>query len=812
MKDNINLMNPLDARASSDIARNKVLAVEQSLADFVTEDSERSGLSVKNYLYALYKWRWLIIVSVLTCTVLVAVVMGFKADMYEAEALVQVDLENSGLSLATTKGAPSFLSGPVNDPAYFNTQLQILNSPALLRTVVKQLNLEQERGFFTPDPWIVKEYETTKSNILKSAGLIKARPHIPEEEANSIAPSVSKDELIEAQKLAPYVDFIQKNLDIEPVQEKRTAFFKGTRLISIQFQHVDPTYAAKVSNAIAAALVDENQERRTNGKIVESTYLKNRIRELKEQIQAAEEHLIAYANSNQILSLDPSQNTVVDRLVGLNRQLLDAENERKLAEGAYRAALAPGAASALADDKDIVKVIVGADTKLSELKQKREQLLVQSTEEWPEVKETDKQIAVLETFINDTRSRATKSVLTNLETRYRQAMAREDDLRKAFNVQRTETVAQNEAAINYRIIQQEIETNKNLLEGLLQRNKENEVLLAGSPNNIHVMSYAMLPYRPVSPKRTMITSAAFIFMLIFSSGLVLLKEHGNENVCSASDAERWLRAPVLGEIPSATRRGLISTFKNALPIKKDRTRHSMTDVDSSPQLTESYRQLRNAIQATVKRYPFKTLLVTSNVAGEGKTVTAIKLAESLVHAGACVLLVDADMRCPRLHGLMNLENDEGVATLLANDISEAEAIAIAKRHAVNGLFVLPTGPVRGDGAELLDAERLEWLLAELKASFDYIIIDSSPMLTFSDSMLLASVVDEVLLVVKSDSIEGASVRRTRQLLQNVGANIAGVVLNDIDPYAPHFHSNSDQLQYYANRDMRTKELPNGTGE
>src|ERR1700755_2962451 len=106
MKDDTNLMNPLDARASSDIARNKVLAVEQSLADFVTEDSERSGLSVKNYLYALYKWRWLIIVSVLTCTVLVAAVMAFKADMYQAEALVQVDLENSGLSLATTKGAP----------------------------------------------------------------------------------------------------------------------------------------------------------------------------------------------------------------------------------------------------------------------------------------------------------------------------------------------------------------------------------------------------------------------------------------------------------------------------------------------------------------------------------------------------------------------------------------------------------------------------------------------------------------------------------------------------------------------------------
>jgi capsular exopolysaccharide synthesis family protein len=202
--------------------------------------------------------------------------------------------------------------------------------------------------------------------------------------------------------------------------------------------------------------------------------------------------------------------------------------------------------------------------------------------------------------------------------------------------------------------------------------------------------------------------------------------------------------------------------------------------------------------------------VTSSFPEEGKTSTAINLAESFAHAGARVLLIDADLRGPRLHILRDLENDEGLTTLLSKDLGEIDTIPFVRRHEVNGVFLLPAGPPRSDRAELLDAQKLQKLLDGLRESFDYIIIDSSPVLTFSDAMLLSAVVDEVLFVVKSDSIAGSSVRRARQLLHNVGASIIGVVLNDVDPHSPHFYLNADQGHYYYNSNVGMKELPNGT--
>src|SRR5206468_8354328 len=176
-----------------------------------------------------------------------------------------------------------------------------------------------------------------------------------------------------------------------------------------------------------------------------------------------------------------------------------------------------------------------AELKLAELKQKRAELLVENTEKWPAVKEIDKQIAERERQMNDTRARASRVVTTNLATRYQQAQQTEDALRKSYEQQRGETLTQNEAAVTYRIIQQEIDTNKTLLDGLLQRTKENDVVMAGTPNNVRVVDYAIAPKKPVAPRRSLIVGLSLLVSLGCGIGLAFLIEYLDDSVRSTED-------------------------------------------------------------------------------------------------------------------------------------------------------------------------------------------------------------------------------------------------------------------------------------
>src|SRR6185369_14325676 len=208
--------------------------------------------------------------------------------------------------------------------------------------------------------------------------------------------------------------------------------------------------------------------------------------------------------------------------------------------------------------------------KLSSLKQKRAQLLVDNTEEWPEVKEVEKQIAAVEKDIQESRSSVASTEAKTLEIRYHQALDREQALRSAFDQQRGATRTQNEAAINYHIIQQEIETNKTLLDGLLQRAKENDVILAGTPNNLHVTDYATPPRVPIGPNRLQGIVLAFLFSLGFGVCLATMLEYLDDSVRSSDDVNNMLRLPTLATIPilknSKPRRAL-SNGSNSLQLQ-----------------------------------------------------------------------------------------------------------------------------------------------------------------------------------------------------------------------------------------------------
>src|SRR5687767_2019441 len=291
---------------------------------------------LREYWRSIRKHLWLVIGVVVMVSMLAIVYMARQPDIYEARARVQVDLEVNNPALGSLKGNSIVLNTPYQDPKYFNTQLQIISSTGLLSRVVKTLDLEHNQAFLNPQSF---NRRSTWESVKRMFGIGGRSQELPPDTRlddalliDKIAP-VSRDDLAEVNRLAPYVQSLQKGLSVKEVND--------TRIIEIRYTHLDPEIATKVLNTIVDTFAQSNLEMKTETSSSAGDFLQRRIATLQSEIRSGEERLINYAKNHQILSLDASQNTVVERLAGLNRQLLEAENERKMAEAAYRAGLRP---------------------------------------------------------------------------------------------------------------------------------------------------------------------------------------------------------------------------------------------------------------------------------------------------------------------------------------------------------------------------------------------------------------------------------------------------------------------------------------
>jgi capsular exopolysaccharide synthesis family protein len=766
------------------------------------EASPEGEMHLRDYWKTIRKRLWLIIGLALIVGAITALRQARQPDIYQARARVQVGAETYSPAMGASRGESYYPDNSYMEPEFFNTQVQILTSPTLLRRVARNLDLEHNRSFLDGRT----EPRSTWKSLLSMFGFGQ-KPQAPKNQnvlpdtgaAVLASNSSSPDDPAEVERLTPYVDSLQGMVDVEQV--------KKTYLIDLRATHTDPAVATKVVNAMADAFALWNLEVKTKTNTVAGTYLQKRIAELQSQIRSGEEQLVNYAQSHEILSLDASQNTVVERLAGLNKELLEAENDRGLAEAAYRTSQLPGATEANAEVSD--KQIAELKSRLGELRQKRAQLLLTDTEESPEVKDATQQIATLEKQLADTRGSAKQVITTNLEVNYRKAQDREKTLRDSFTKQRAETVAQNQAAINYNILKQEIETNKGLLAGLMQRSKENDVTMAGTPNNIHVVDYASIPKGPVGPRRMQAVMLAVVLAVAFGIALALFLEYLDDTVKDARDVETGLRLPSLAIIPIAGR-----SRQRFLPISRSLQRTNGNG--ASPELliantsstvqAEAYKHLRTSILlSTAGRAP-KSLLVTSSVPAEGKTTTVINTATVLAQTGAQVLIIDADMRRPRLHQVLDMSNDEGLSALLSSDMVEADVLSKIKKYQDTNIFLLTSGAIPPNPAELLGSSQMKQLLEIVGNKFNYVVIDSPPIASFTDGVLISALVDGVLLVVHGGKTSRQVVRRARQMLHEIGAKIIGVVLNKAEmrsgsDYYYHYGYNG----YYSNNEERSSQ-------
>jgi succinoglycan biosynthesis transport protein ExoP len=436
-----------------------------------------------------------------------------------------------------------------------------------------------------------------------------------------------------------------------------------------------------------------------------------------------------------------------------------------------------------------------AQQKMNELREKKAQLLKHVTEEWPEVTLIKNQMAELEKQISEEDSREQDVVLTNLKTAYNQALSREQSRRDAFNQQNADPQTQNEASVNYKIIQQEIDTSKGFLDGLLKSSRENEIMIAGVPNNIHVTDYALTPGGPVGPKRFLGISVVFLCSLFFGTGLSLLFARSDDMLHSVDQVESALGLPVLGSIPSARKLQQHSSYKNALSIqrpgeKKPAHPELLLNGNARSPLAESYRKLRTSILRSSGGPSPKTLLVTSSLPSEGKTTTAINTALMLAATGASVLLIDADLRHPSHHAIFNVENDLGLSSILIEHKSNEAIFSAIQKLDEQKINFMSAGPITDSAAELLGSEEMLRVLDVLTDKFDHIVIDSPPIAYFTDSIILSSVVDGVLLVVNGGKTSGTVVKRSWKEMEEVGANVLGVVINNLATISQEYYSYS----------------------
>jgi polysaccharide biosynthesis transport protein len=745
--------------------------------------SEIEATTLRDYLFVVLKRKWLIISLVLVVTSLVTIQMFRQPSIYEAEATIKI--EPKPRSVLQAKDV--VITGP-NDPNFWGTQLKLLENPALARQVALTLDLQNNPTFFGSQTGGFFSSLRRIFSGKKQAAPVASKPSdlaiISETEASELSPE-------ELAGLEPYEDAIIAGETIDTIP--------GTNLVKIKFTHADPELALKVANTLAEVFVNNNFERATIGSTRAEDLLAKEIANLQSKIKHDQEVQFNYAKSKNLpLTPDQSANLELQKLATLSQQLLTAENERKEAEAKYNAAKSETDPYSIPEVQDS-KRIATLRERISMLTEQRDALLVIYTKEWPAVKKLEAQIKPLEAEI----AKAPLEVLSGMRTKYQAAVAKEASLRKAYDQQKGTTTQQTRDQIEMLAMSQELETNKQSLNTLLQRKRDLDVTSKDRPNEVSLTEPGRLPRVPIGPPRVRNIMIAFLLSLGAGIGLAVLLDFLDDTVKSIDDVDRYIHLPALALIPSNRTSRRSRLIEGATPTPTaETTALAMIDDVRSP-IAESYRHLRTSLLLSSAGQPPKTILVTSSQPSEGKTTTAINTAVMLAQTGADVLIIDCDLRRPRLHAHFDLPNSKGLTNWLSGETNLDDLIQTHERQP--NLKLLTSGLVPPNPAELLGSDQMRNLLGILSKKFAHIIVDSPPAISFTDASILSTMVDGVVLVVHGGKSSRAVVRRAKQQLLDVGAHIFGVVLNNVKLETQDYYYSGYYSSYYGDADTLDNE-------
>ena len=748
--------------------------------------------TIRDYLFVVLKRKWLILSLVLVVTSLVTIQMFRQPSIYEGETVIKI--EPKARNVLQTR---DITINAQTDPNFWGTQLRLLENPALARQVVLTLDLQNNPAFFGGQ---------SQGGVFSSLRKIFSGQKATQAQRSSsteltvVGEDEAANEALTPEKLAelePYEDAIIGSESIEPIL--------ATNLVKIKFTHSDPELAQKIANTLAEVFVNNNLARATAGSTKAEDILAREIANLQSKIKRDQEAQFNYAkNKNLPLTTDPKTNLEVVRLATLSGQLLEAENDTKEFKAKYDAARTQPDSFSIPDVQTSKRIDMLRE-RISALIEKRDALLVIYTPEWPEVRKIEAQIKPIE----DELAKAPTEIVNSMKRRYEAAASKEQSLRRAYDQQKGKTTQQTRDQIDLLAITQDLETNKQYLNTLLQRQRELTVGQGTQQNDVSIATPSRLPKTPVGPPRLRNIIVAFLLALAAGIGLAFLLDFLDDTVKSIEDVDRYLHVPALALIPASRneRSRLIGISGPAGPAPSETTALAMIDDSRSP-VAESYRHLRTSLFFSSAGQPPKTILITSSQPSEGKTTTAINTAFMLAQTGAEVLIVDCDLRRPRLHAHFDVPNTRGLTNCLSGD-TDIEGL-LQNYEKQSNLKLLTSGPVPPNPAELLGSDEMRKLLAALGERFAHIIIDSPPVISFTDASILSTMSDGVVLVVHGGKSSRAVVRRAKQQLLDVGAHLFGVVLNNVKMETHDYYYSGYYSNYYSDAD--TDEPANAAGD
>jgi polysaccharide biosynthesis transport protein len=728
-------------------------------------------------------------------TVLVALLVVFMIGLfatfrgkpvYEARALIEIQKENPDVPTLQEL----FQIEGVSD-AYIETQNRILKSENLARRVVTQLGLERLPEF------------TRRS---RSWDIAREKP-APESLRAEFGISSAADKIVPEEVLKNFED----RLTVEPV--------KRSRLIEVTFESNDPNIAAQVVNTLTSAFIDANLEARWQAAQKASDWLSQQLLGMKAKLEKSEDELQKYGRGNGLLFLETekgtSENIVVQRLRELQQELTKAQADRYAKESLYR----------LLEERNYAelpgvfdnKLIQELTARLADLQREQSRLAANFNPSYPRVKELQSQIDESKVMLDAERTRAAGGIAND----YKAAVTHEEMLQKAFTEQERQANDIAGKSVQYNILKREADTNKQLYVGLLEKLKETGVSSSLKATNIRVVDPAYPPTKFARPRILLDLSITLIVGMCLGIAAAFLQEHLDNTLKSSEDIERFLQIPSLGAVPAmelSTNPSRLKGFQTSAPMQdadkvsgtnghngrngnngsKNGTRlappWNRIEVQDGGRhkngaLAEAFHGLRTSVLLSTAKRPPATLLVTSAQQGEGKTTVAANLAASLAQLGDSVLLIDADLRRPSLQKFFQVSRSTGLVNYLTGD---CDWRSLVWQAAPIGVSVLFCGPVPPNPADLLSSEYMRSLIREASKEYKFVVLDSPPLLNLSDSRILATLVDGVILVVGGGTTPRELVQRAYLSAVDAGSHVIGATINFADVRSDYYYSGYHQ--------------------
>ncbi len=705
---------------------------------------------LREYIRVLIKRKWMVLSVVAGIFMAVAVASLRQTPIYEASGQIVVNRGDS--NLITFKDSQPVMD--YYDQAELDTEVRILQSDLMALQVIRQLNLDKRPEF---------------------------GGHSDPRQPSLVADPLQSDSGHISALLSRFKGSLRVNL------------IPNTRIMEIHYASTDPQLAASIVNTLASTYVEQNFKTKFESTMQASDWLSKQLVDLQMKVETSQEKLVRYQKEHEILGTDEKQNIITQKLDELNKEMTQAESDRMQKEAVYRQTqstdpLAVAAAIVSDDTGNTSGLTSGLLERLHEqqatLRIQVAELSTQFGPSYPKVQQLNNQLNEVDHQLQ----LETNKAVDRLKGQYLAALQRENMLRVSFEKQKQEANKLNESAIEYSLLKRDLDSNRTLYEGLLEKLKEAGVTAGLRSNNFRIIDAARVPTSPSEPNIPRNLSFALVLGLISGVGLAFVLENMDNTVRTPEQAQAISALPSLGMIPlgsKSTSGALGPTGKRLALTASNEAVELVTQTRPQSQMAESYRALRTSLLLSNLGAPPKVIMVTSARPQEGKTTTSINTAIVLAQKGVRVLLIDADLRRPSVHKTLGMGPRSGLSNVLTGSATLPQTITAST--ILPNLFVLPAGTPPPNPAELLASSIMRDLIADLREMYDHIVIDTPPTLSVTDAVVLSPSADATILVIRSGQTTKPALRRARDILVQVNAHVAGVLLNAVDLRSPDYY-------------------------